>query len=596
LILSPLNFTEINEKANKFADFIESHFEEIADILLEYESFEVVQDEVDRTLDHLRSLKENQEYFALRVGAVTSFLPRNQPLYALTCFVIVPSLMATEVHFRIPHSMRVFLPRLLRALKLNDFFANITVSNKERLSFLKERSALLIDTKTEESIPATDVVIFTGTSAHAERLRLVFDQRTLFIANGSGHNPVVVSEDADITKAVEATLSLQLYNQGQDCANPNAILVHRHSYKPFINKLREAIKKVRVGQYRDRLCRVGPISDPEDLTRIQNLLVENREWLDSSTPGIIRTADAIVEPTIICKPLSEGGNFTEVFSPIIFVQEYSKDEDLVNYFENSNYARNAMYVSVYGTSKYVNSLLTKKIEGKILHDRTTILFDAHLHEEGKERGTQPYGGYGYAASSFSINGHVTSKPTLPQRDIYENLVKPLLSSEKLAAKRKILTTAKKTITKDVQKLLGFKSVEVLEQKKKFQVRKRYIDALDIIASDHQRYLEFLPDRVFTLLPSINVEHVATMEPKHLKHIRSLYKFLSQKNNLNKEEFTHLLYQIPKKPDATNEYNKKEQLDFFKNIYHLLLGKDSGPRLVPFLMDADRQYVLSLLNI
>jgi lysyl-tRNA synthetase class I len=87
-----------------------------------------------------------------------------------------------------------------------------------------------------------------------------------------------------------------------------------------------------------------------------------------------------------------------------------------------------------------------------------------------------------------------------------------------------------------------------------------------------------------------------MEPKHLKHIRSLYKFLSQKNNLNKEEFTHLLYQIPKKPDATNEYNKKEQLDFFKNIYHLLLGKDSGPRLVPFLMDADRQYVLSLLNI
>ncbi len=361
--LEPLNFSLLNERASSFARHIESHFEDIAEILLDYESFEVVQDETARTLDILKNLRENKEYFALRVGSVASFLPRNQPLYALTCFVIIPSLMASEVHFRIPHSMRHFLPRLLRVLKIDEFFPNITVARKERLKFLRERSALKIDPKTEESMPVTDAVIFTGTSHHAEKLRLVFDQRTLFIANGSGHNPIVITEDASIPEAVEATLALQLYNQGQDCAAPNAILVHRHSYKPFMRLLREELQKVRVGHYRDRSCRVGPISEPEDLKRIQNLLVDNREWLDPSTPGIIRTNEVIVEPTIICKPLKEGGNFTEVFSPVIIVQQYEDDADLSTYFEHSHYARNAMYVSVYGTSKYIESLIGNCIEG-----------------------------------------------------------------------------------------------------------------------------------------------------------------------------------------------------------------------------------------
>lgn len=594
--LEPLDFAVINKKALLFAKHIESHFEEIADILLDYESFEVVEDETARTLDILTHLTENEEYFKLRIGSIASFLPRNQPLYALTCFVVVPSLMASEVHFRIPHSMRQFLPRLLRILKIEEFFPNIVISQKERLQYLRERSALKIDPKTEESMPVTDAVIFTGTSHHAEKLRLVFDQRTLFISNGSGHNPIVIAHDANILEAVEATLSLQLYNQGQDCAAPNAILVHRHSYKPFMRNLREELQKVRVGQYRDRACRVGPISEPEDLKRIQSLLVDNRDWLDPTTPGIIRTHEVIVEPTIICKPLKEGGNFTEVFSPIIIVQEYEDDADLSTYFEHSHYARNAMYVSVYGTSKYVESLIDKPIDGKILHDKASVLHDKHLHMIGMERGTKPYGGYGFAASSFSINGKITPKPTLPQREIYEQIVKPILSNGDVEKLKSAMMDMKKIIIKDVQKLMGIKTSESSDALKNSFSGKSYVDALDIIASDAQRYIEFLPDRTFHLLNDPNIAHIAAMEPKHLHQIRALRKYMRQQKKIDKEDFKHFLYGVAKKLDASPKDNKAAQLAFFKNIYQLLLGQDSGPRLNHFLMDADRQHVLALLDV
>src|SRR3989344_6714495 len=201
---TPINFSEVDKCAKHMADIIESRFIDLTHILLKYESYEVVQDEVNRTLDLLKNLKENKKFFCLRVGSITSFLPRNQPLYAFTCFVLIPSLMASEVHFRIPHSMWDFFPDMLSLLEISKLFTNIVVSSKQRVEFIKERSALAINPKTKETRPVTDVVIFTGLPSNADKLRIIFDKRTLFIANGTGHNPVVVSNDADLSKAVEA--------------------------------------------------------------------------------------------------------------------------------------------------------------------------------------------------------------------------------------------------------------------------------------------------------------------------------------------------------------------------------------------------------
>lgn len=593
---SEIDFDAINSHAKKFAKFIESNFEQLAQILLTYESFEVVNDELERTLDLLNNLEENQNFFKKRIGAIASFLPRNQPLYAFSCFVLVPSYMATEVHFRIPHSMKLFFPELLDLLQINKFFPNVFVSKSERLKFLEERSALLVDEKSDESIPVSDVVIFTGTSAHAERLRLVFDQRTLFIMNGSGHNPLVVSNDANIEKAVEATLKLQLYNQGQDCAAPNSILVHKKIYQKFLEVLKENLKKIKVGKYSDRSCKIGPISDPDDLVRIQELLIENRHWLDSSTPGIINATTAIVEPTIICKPLEEGGNFTEVFAPLMFIQKYDNDKCLSLYFESPHYPRNAMYVTLYGSSEYINNLPSKKYDGKVLHPKNSILINKHLHVAGVERGTQPYGGCGIGASSISINGEIICKPTLPQRDIFEQIAMKYRNKNNETKYKRIKKSSYKIHTKDIRKLLSLKvgSSSDLSNEKVLSV-KSYFDAWDIIASDSQRYIEFTPDKTYSLLLHPNAEYIATIQPKHIHQIKELRTFLKKKD-FNHDELKIFLYSVAKNPKYSNEENKKEQLAFFKNIYQLLLAKDSGPRLVPFLMDADREIVLNLLDV
>lgn len=592
---TPLNFSEIDKKAKYLANLIEVRFKDLEDILLEYESYEVIKDETARTLDLLKNLEENKKYFKLRVGAITTFLPRNQPLYAFTCFIIIPAFMASEVHFRVPNSMRNFFLKILTLLDIYKLFPNIIVSSKTRTNFLVERSALLVNPKTKESKPVTDVVIFTGTSQHTDQLRLIFDKQTLFIANGAGHNPIVISKDADLPNAIEAVLILQFYNQGQDCAAPNSVLVHKNIMPNFIHMLRNHVSSMKVGNYRDKTCQIGPISDPKDLVRIQDFLIENREWLDPSTPGVIKTNDVIIEPTIICKPLSVGGNFKEIFAPIIFVQEYKNDSDLECYFEDSRYAPNAMYITLYGTSKYVQDLIDRSVNGKILHKEFSFIHNTHLHALGVERGTQPYGGYGYGASSVSLNGKVTPMPTLPQRDIYEMIVISKKSEKINKAKLKQFTEIK---NKNVQKLLRlrtFKSQGDDHQRINKFYNYIYFDLLSV-KRDNSRYIKVEENNISHLLDEPNVQHISILTSEDIEMITSLKKLIFKKNNLSLEEFRTSIYAIPKDLKANDSINKDRQVKFFQHIYQLLLGKKSGPQLAQFLLDVEQDKIDRLLAV
>lgn len=590
LYYSPISFNDVKQKAESLADLIESRFEEIAHTLLEYESYEVVVDEIARTLDILRSLEENETYFKMRVGEITTFLPRNQPLYAFTCFVIVPSLMAGAVHFRIPHSMKHFFPRLLAQLKIQETFPNIFVSHSPRAEFLKERTALRVNPKTKETVPVTDAVIFTGTPLHAEQLRVAFDNRTLFISNGAGHNPIVVSDTANIDDAVQAVLTLQLYNQGQDCAAPNAILVHSAIFTQFLRTLRDEIRTVRVGDYRDRKCRVGPISDPKDLVRVQDFLIDNRKWLDPTTPGIIRAYDAILEPTIIQKPLKEGGNYDEIFAPVMFIQKYESDADLALYFEDALYAPHAMYLTVYGNSDYVDGFVGREINGKILHEKSSLLKNIHLHAEGMERGTQPYGGNGHGASSFSINGVITAKATLPQRDIFEQVTLSFIKGERDTDIAKYTEISHK----NVQKLLRTKETESSDQDERISSGPQYIDK-ELFQDIEKRYLLLKDEEVQRLLAEPNIAYLSELNPQAVEWLRTLRELLKEVAMISLEDFETKLYAIPVEEGMEKKEKRTAQLQFFRHVYRVLIGKDSGPKLAQFLREIDRDHTLALLD-
>jgi hypothetical protein len=487
--------------------------------------------------------------------------------------------MASEVRFRVPVAMRHFFRNMLSILRISELFPNVTATDQGRREFLRETSALWVQDRTGESRPVADAVIFTGTPAHAAQLRKVYDRRTLFIANGAGHNPVVVAPDADLADAVRAVISLQFYNQGQDCAAPSSILVHRDVFAEFRSGVVREVKQLRVGPYKDRTCQVGPLTDPRDLVRVQEFLVKHRPWIDPVTPGSIHTAASLVEPTVVCKPLPEGGSYAELFAPIILLQEYADDSSLALYFEHPQYAPNAMYVTLYGSSDYVEGLIDVPLQGRVLHRNDTILRNTHLHAEGVERGTQPYGGYGSGASTLSIGGTVVCKPTLPQRDLWEWRARPLTEPSQAAAYWAFFETKRIIRYRDLHKLLRLNDSEEAEDPKRSPAGE-----LPSAHTAPPQHGGVHPE----LLAGRNKQFLSGLSPDLRQIIRNVRELVSTRSIHTEEQFSDALYELLR--------GSSPPRDVFQALYQLLFGTSCGPRLPSFLFRADREQLCTLLEM
>ncbi|WP_122350080.1 aldehyde dehydrogenase family protein [Pseudomonas coronafaciens] len=398
-----IDFDEIKARAEAYALHLRSHSESIAESLSGFECYNVAVDEIERCIEFLENIELNRSFFERRVNCVTSYLPLNQPIYATTCFGIIPSLLARSAWLRPPTAMHPHYKKLLNPLKLDHFFPNLHVSFADKDTFVSQTAAI------------SDAVIFTGTPENAAKVRKSYLKRTLFILNGAGHNPLVVAADACITTAVESALRVVLYNQGQDCAGPNSIMVHVEAYPEFIRQLRKELTRCEglVGDYKCKKNIVGPNSDPDHTLKVMKMFRDCREHCTYG--GEINPVSGLIRPTIFERPLSLGGNYKEFFAPVFFVQLYSDDAELASYFEHPLYSPNSMYISLFGSSDYISGLIEQ-----VKHDPCTVLSNTDLHIV--EKGYAPYGGQGVAASCLYVNGVRIAKPTLPQRDIHEHLV------------------------------------------------------------------------------------------------------------------------------------------------------------------------------
>lgn len=107
-------------------------------------------------------------------------------------------------------------------------------------------------------------------------------------------------------------------------------------------------------------------------------------------------------------------------------------------------------------------------------------------------------------------------------------------------------------------------------------------------------VKYNPDEVIALLPQMNAAHAAAMSETGKVQVARLREELSARPDASIKELEELVYAIPKSPELSEADLKKAQRAFFKDVYALLIGKDTGPRLGTFLWAADRAKVLELL--
>src|SRR6202030_1808251 len=144
-----------------------------------------------------------------------------------------------------------------------------------------------------------------------------------------GKNPIVVFDDADLDRALDAALFMIYSLNGERCTSSSRALIHRSLYEKFSLALAERVAKIRVGHPLDPTTEIGPLIHPRHVEKVLGFPEKARAEGATVRHGGGRAmggAGNYVEPTLYTgASASMRIAQDEIFGPVLTVIPF-KDE------------------------------------------------------------------------------------------------------------------------------------------------------------------------------------------------------------------------------------------------------------------------------
>jgi len=134
-----------------------------------------------------------------------------------------------------------------------------------------------------------------------------------------GHGPVLVFNDADIEAAATGGAANRFRGTGQVCISSTRFLIQRESYAAFTDLFVAATRSIVVGNGLDAATRMGPLSNPRQLEKMEQLVADAVEHGARLLAGGKRIAGPgyFFEPTVLADvPMDARIMHEEPFGPI----------------------------------------------------------------------------------------------------------------------------------------------------------------------------------------------------------------------------------------------------------------------------------------
>jgi succinate-semialdehyde dehydrogenase/glutarate-semialdehyde dehydrogenase len=154
-----------------------------------------------------------------------------------------------------------------------------------------------------------------------------------------GHAPLIILDDADLTKAVKGTMASKFRNGGQTCIAANRIYVQEKVYDAFVETFSEAVSKLNVGNGLEENIDIGPIIDQGGYEKVDRqvkdavakgaeIVTGGKEWNDGES--------FFYQPTVLKNVTSDMLVMNEeTFGPIALIQKFASQEEVIKLANDS---------------------------------------------------------------------------------------------------------------------------------------------------------------------------------------------------------------------------------------------------------------------
>lgn len=154
-----------------------------------------------------------------------------------------------------------------------------------------------------------------------------------------GNAPALVTENANLDKAVDYLVAARINNAGQVCTCPERIFVHDAVHDTFINKLKAKMEELTVGDPFSETTDYGAIINQQQLDSIDEKVqsaIQNGATLITGGHKIDQ-AGYFYAPTILDNVNTTDSAFKdEIFGPVLPIVTYKNFDEAINLANDTN--------------------------------------------------------------------------------------------------------------------------------------------------------------------------------------------------------------------------------------------------------------------
>ncbi|MBP9853677.1 MAG: aldehyde dehydrogenase family protein [Candidatus Omnitrophica bacterium] len=192
------------------------------------------------------------------------------------------------------------------------------------------------------SHPDVNMISFTGGNKTGQLIMQEAAKTTKKISlELGGKSPNIVFADCEMEAALGGTLSSIFINQGQMCTAGSRLFVEESIYEPFVKRLVERARSLKIGDASDYTTEFGPMTSKEQrdavLTHINEAVKDGAKIAcGGKIPTEVSSKGYYIEPTILTNVNNSMAIVRdEVFGPVLCIFKFIDEKNVIQMANDS---------------------------------------------------------------------------------------------------------------------------------------------------------------------------------------------------------------------------------------------------------------------